>query len=202
MSTWSGFVYVALVIDSFSRVVVGWQVPKVKDTAMVTAAVKMALWRRDHSGHRVGDGLINNSDAGSLYTSIAFAETLVLRDPAPLFRTNVEGLRHVLGAAVAARLSKFLFTSTTGTLAISATKPVTEDDEHNWNDGGAYIQSRVVAEQLVMQYVREKGLAAVALCVSTTYGPGDWQPTHRTDRLLRGSPKVCFRSIPTSAVKW
>ena len=39
-----------------------------------------------------------------------------LRDPAPLFRTNVEGLRHVLDAAVEADLHKFIFTSTIGTL--------------------------------------------------------------------------------------
>ncbi len=36
-----------------------------------------------------------------------------VRDPAPLFHTNVEGLRHVLDAAVNARLRKFVFTSTT-----------------------------------------------------------------------------------------
>jgi transposase InsO family protein len=76
--TWSGFIYVALVIDCFSRAIVGWQVCKTKDTAMVTTALKMALWRRDHYGHAVGDGLIHHSDAGSQYTSIAFAEALVL----------------------------------------------------------------------------------------------------------------------------
>jgi dihydroflavonol-4-reductase len=97
------------------------------------------------------------------------------RDPTPLFRTNVDGLRHVLDAAAEAGPSKFVFTSTTGTLAISDTNPVTEDDEHNWNAGGAYIQSRVAAENLVMQYVREKDLPAVAVCIATTYGPGDWQ---------------------------
>ena len=59
------FVYVALVIDCFSRAIVGWQVCKTKDTAMVTTALKMALWRRDHYGHAVGDGLIHHSDAGS-----------------------------------------------------------------------------------------------------------------------------------------
>src|SRR5438046_2711226 len=62
-----------------------------------------------------------------------------LRDPAPLFRTNVEGLRHVLDAAVDADLKKFVFTSTTGTLAINDTRPVTEDDPHNWTEGVAYI---------------------------------------------------------------
>jgi nucleoside-diphosphate-sugar epimerase len=100
-----------------------------------------------------------------------------LRDPAPLFRTNVEGLRHVLDAAVDANLKKFVFTSTTGTLAINDSRPVTEDDPHNWTEGGAYIEARVAAEKLVMTYAAEKGLPAVALCISTTYGPDDWQPT-------------------------
>lgn len=52
----SGFVYVALVIDCFSRLIVGWQVPATKDTAMVTTALKIALRRRDHHGHTVGEG--------------------------------------------------------------------------------------------------------------------------------------------------
>ncbi|MDZ7911990.1 MAG: IS3 family transposase [Rhodococcus sp. (in: high G+C Gram-positive bacteria)] len=63
--TWAGFVYVAFVIDCFSRAIVGWHASTVKDTGMVTTALKMALWRRDHGGHRVGDGLIHHSDAGS-----------------------------------------------------------------------------------------------------------------------------------------
>ncbi len=100
-----------------------------------------------------------------------------LRDPGPLFRTNVEGLRHVLEAAVDADLAKFVFTSTTGTLAISDGTPVTEEDPHNWTAGGAYIEARVTAENLVMTYAKERGLPATALCISTTYGPGDWQPT-------------------------
>ncbi len=100
-----------------------------------------------------------------------------LRDPAPLFRTNVEGLRHVLDAAVDAGLKKFVYTSTTGTLAISDSRPVTEEDPHNWDQGGAYIEARLAGENLVLSYARDKGLPAVAMCISTTYGPGDWAPT-------------------------
>lgn len=100
-----------------------------------------------------------------------------LRDPARLFRTNVEGLRHVLDAAVGADLSKFVYTSTTGTLAINRDRAVTEDDPHNWTDGGPYIQARIAGENLVLTYARERGLPAVAMCISTTYGPRDWQPT-------------------------
>jgi nucleoside-diphosphate-sugar epimerase len=100
-----------------------------------------------------------------------------LRDPTPLFRTNVEGLRYVLDAALDARLNRFVFTSTTGTIAIAKGKAATEDDPHNWSETSGYVQSRVAAENLVMEYARDKGLPAVALCISTTYGPGDWQPT-------------------------
>jgi dihydroflavonol-4-reductase len=100
-----------------------------------------------------------------------------LRDPAPLFRTNVEGLRHVLDAALQADLTKFVYTSTAGSLAISDTKTVTEDDPHNWDQGGPYIEARVAGESLLLSYARDKGLPAVALCISTTYGPGDWAPT-------------------------
>ncbi|OBJ56663.1 NAD-dependent epimerase/dehydratase family protein [Mycobacterium sp. 1423905.2] len=100
-----------------------------------------------------------------------------LRDPTPLFRTNVDGLRHVLDAALDADLRKFVFTSSTGTLAINDRRPVTEEDPHNWNDGGPYIESRVAAEELVLQYARDRGLPAVAMCISTTYGPRDWAPT-------------------------
>jgi nucleoside-diphosphate-sugar epimerase len=116
------------------------------------------------------------SDCDDVYYCVVDAR-MWLRDPAPLYRTNVEGLRHVLDAAVAADLHRFVFTSTAGTLAINDHRPVTEDDPHNWTEGGAYIDARITAENLVMEYARDRGLPAVALCPSTTYGPGDWQPT-------------------------
>jgi nucleoside-diphosphate-sugar epimerase len=108
-----------------------------------------------------------------------------LRDPAPLFRTNVEGLRHVLDAATEAGLHKFVFTSTAGTLAISDGTPVTEDDPDNWYQGGGYIAARRAAENMVMDYVHKKHLPAVALCISTTYGPRDWQPTPQGSLIAR-----------------
>lgn len=100
-----------------------------------------------------------------------------LRDPEPLFRTNVEGLRHVLDAALEANLKRFVFTSTIGALAINANRLVTEDDPHNWDEGGAYIEARVAAEKLLMSYAHDKGLPAVAMCIANTYGPRDWAPT-------------------------
>jgi nucleoside-diphosphate-sugar epimerase len=118
-----------------------------------------------------------------------------LRDPAPLFRTNVDGLRHVLDAAAAADLRRFVFTSSIATIGIPAeARPATEADEFNWaRRGGAYICSRVDAENLVMRYAHDRGLPAVALCVSNTYGPGDWQPTpHGKQLAIAAAGKLPF----------
>lgn len=101
-----------------------------------------------------------------------------LRDPAPLYRTNVEGLRHVLDAAANADLSRFVFTSTIGTIGLGTGGVVDEDTPFDWGaNAGGYIGSRVAAEKLVLGYSRDKGLPAVAMCVSNTYGARDWQPT-------------------------
>lgn len=108
-----------------------------------------------------------------------------LRDPAPLFRTNVDGLRRVLDAALGAEPDKFVFTSTTGTMAVDTQRPVTENDPHNWDDGGPYIAARLAAENLVLRYAREHDLQAVAMCISTTYGPGDWAPTPHGSLIAR-----------------
>lgn len=74
----AGFVYVAFVIDCFSRAIVGWHAATTKTTPLVTTALRMALWRRDRAGNRVGDGLVHHSDAGAQFTSVSFAETLGL----------------------------------------------------------------------------------------------------------------------------
>jgi dihydroflavonol-4-reductase len=101
-----------------------------------------------------------------------------LRDPAPLFRTNVEGLRNVLDVAVKQpELNRFIFTSTYVTVGRRHGHVATEDDVIDLRGLTPYVQSRVQAENLVMRYVAESGLPAVAMCVSTTYGSGDWGRT-------------------------
>lgn len=101
-----------------------------------------------------------------------------LADPAPLFSTNVEGLRNVLDVAMDADLQRFVFLSTIGTIAVGDDgATVDEDTPFNWaGKGGPYIESRRQAEDLVVSYTREHGLPAVAMCVSNPYGPPDWQP--------------------------
>ena len=46
VATWSGFVYVALVIDAFSRFIVGWQAARSLRTDLALDALEMAIWRR------------------------------------------------------------------------------------------------------------------------------------------------------------
>lgn len=101
-----------------------------------------------------------------------------LRDPAPLYRTNVEALRSVLDVAARMPLRKFVFTSTAATIGRVDGRRATEDDEFNWAaQAPAYVQSRVAAEDLVMSRAQDGAVPALAMCVANTYGPGDWQPT-------------------------
>lgn len=79
VSAWTGWAYVAFVFDAYSRAIVGWTVSSTKTTALVSKAVNMAIWRREHYGHPIEPGLIHHSDAGSQYTSVKFTESLALQ---------------------------------------------------------------------------------------------------------------------------
>jgi len=97
-----------------------------------------------------------------------------LRDPAPLYRTNVDGLRNAMEAALAADVERFIMTSTIGTIGISRSGRATEADHFPPDDiPGHYLRSRVEAENLMFRYVEERGLPGIALNVANTYGPGD-----------------------------
>ena len=71
VATWSGFVYVAFVIDVFSRNIVGWRVMNSLKTDIALDALEQALWARSDT-----DGLIHHSDRGSQYLSIRYTERL------------------------------------------------------------------------------------------------------------------------------
>jgi putative transposase len=64
--TAAGFLYLAVVLDAFSRRVVGWAMSTALATQLVLDALEMAL------AQRKPDGVIHHSDQGSQYTSIAF----------------------------------------------------------------------------------------------------------------------------------
>ncbi len=82
VSTWTGFVYVAFIIDAFSRQIVGWRVSRTTHTGFVLDALEQALHDRRplHRG-----GLVHHSDRGSQYVSIKYTERLLKAGIEPLF---------------------------------------------------------------------------------------------------------------------
>jgi putative transposase len=73
VSTWSGFVYVAFVIDVFSRFIVGWRVSNSLHADLALDALEMAIWRRQRDDLT---GLIHHSDRGVQYLAIRYTERL------------------------------------------------------------------------------------------------------------------------------
>ena len=73
VATWSGFVYVAFVIDVFARYIVGWRVSRSLQTDLVLDALEQALWSRKR---RETEDLIHHSDRGSQYLSIRYSDRL------------------------------------------------------------------------------------------------------------------------------
>ncbi|WP_162959024.1 IS3 family transposase [Micromonospora tulbaghiae] len=63
VAAWSGVVYVAFVVDVYSRAIVGWSAATNKRTPLVLAALDMGLWRRDRAGQPIGAGLAHHSDS-------------------------------------------------------------------------------------------------------------------------------------------
>ena len=72
VSTWMGFVYVAFVIDTFARYIVGWRVSRTAQTGFVLDALEQAV----HQRRPVKGALIHHSDRGSQYVSIKYTERL------------------------------------------------------------------------------------------------------------------------------
>jgi putative transposase len=71
VATWSGFVYVAFIIDVFARRIVGWRASRSMSTELVLDALEQALHAR-----QTEKGLICHNDHGSQYLSIRYTERL------------------------------------------------------------------------------------------------------------------------------
>ncbi len=69
--TWMGFLYLAVVLDVYSRRIIGWAMADHIRTELVLEAVEMALGRRRPLGN-----VIHHSDQGSQYTSLSFGQRL------------------------------------------------------------------------------------------------------------------------------
>ncbi len=73
--SWSGFVYVAFIIDVYSRMIVGWQASRSLRSDLALDALEQAIWARSGRGQRL-DELVHHSDRGVQYLAIRYTERL------------------------------------------------------------------------------------------------------------------------------
>ena len=71
VKTYQGWLYLAVVFDIYSRMIVGWSMGERMEATLVDDALKMAITRRNPK-----ENLIHHSDRGSQYRSILFSKTL------------------------------------------------------------------------------------------------------------------------------
>ena len=106
------------------------------------------------------------------------------RHPRDLYRSNVDGTRHLLEAAQRAGVERVVYTSTVGCIGIPAeglgdeTTPVSL--EHM---AGAYKRSKFLAEQVALQFARE-GLPVVIVNPTAPVGDHDVKPTPTGQTVL------------------
>ena len=134
------------------------------------------------------------TDAGSLSRAAAGCRFVVhvaadyriwVPDPAVMLRANVEGTRAVMRAALAAGAERVVYCSSVAALghrpdgaSADETTPVTEADMV-----GAYKRSKFLAEQAVLDMVRDERLPAVVVNPAAPVGPRDIKPTP-TGRII------------------
>jgi dihydroflavonol-4-reductase len=101
------------------------------------------------------------------------------RDPAQLYRTNVEGTRNILHAARTAGVARIVYTSSVATIGIPPDGAPGEertpvDLSHMI---GHYKRSKYLAEEVARDAARTLGMSVVIVNPSTPIGPGDIRPT-------------------------
>ena len=104
---------------------------------------------------------------------------LWLKRPEEMFRTNVDGTRILMEAALAAGVERIVYTSSVAALGLAkdGAKADEETPTSLAEKVGPYKQSKYLAEQEVLRLVREQGLPAVIVNPSTPVGPRDVKPT-------------------------
>ena len=75
VKTHTGWVYVAFIIDVYSRMIVGWQASRSLRSDLAIDALEMAVWNRQRAGADL-TGLVHHSDRGGQYLSIRYSERL------------------------------------------------------------------------------------------------------------------------------
>jgi dihydroflavonol-4-reductase len=100
------------------------------------------------------------------------------RDPAGLYRANVEGTRNVLGAAHRSGVQRIVYTSSVATIGIPADGTPGDEQSANSLENmiGHYKRSKYLAEEVARE-AAQSGISVVIVSPSTPVGPGDVKPT-------------------------
>jgi dihydroflavonol-4-reductase len=102
---------------------------------------------------------------------------LYARDPAEIYRSNVDGTRNVLELAAELGVRRIVYTSSVGTLALGGPRPANENARAQLEDMvGDYKRSKFLAERVVETWI-ERGLPVVVVSPSTPIGERDARPT-------------------------
>jgi dihydroflavonol-4-reductase len=105
-------------------------------------------------------------------------------DPDAMFRSNVEGTRDLLTAAISAGVERVVYTSSVATLGLVPEGSADEETPSSAEDMiGPYKRSKFLAEEVVRRLVAELGLPAIIVNPSTPLGARDLKPTP-TGRLI------------------
>lgn len=95
VATWTGFVYVAFVIDVFARRIVGWRVATTLRTDLTLDALEQALHARPDR-----DGLVHHSDHGGQYLALRYTDRLAAAGIAPSVGTVGDSYDNALAESV------------------------------------------------------------------------------------------------------
>jgi dihydroflavonol-4-reductase len=124
------------------------------------------------------DSLLRAAQSCDGLFHVAADYRLGARDPAELYRTNVEGTRNVLSAAQRSGVKRIVYTSSVATIGIPADGTPGDEQSANslGNMIGHYKRSKYLAEEVVRE-AAHAGLSVVIVSPSTPVGPGDVKPT-------------------------
>jgi len=95
VATWTGFVYVAFIIDVFARRIVGWRVATSLRTDLTLDALEQALHARPDR-----DGLVHHSDRGVQYLALRYTDRLAAAGIAPSVGTVGDSYDNALAESV------------------------------------------------------------------------------------------------------
>src|SRR5215472_7431354 len=108
--------------------------------------------------------------------------------PDEIIRTNLEGTRYVMEEALRAGVERVVYTSSVATLELRDGAPADETRPLPQSKAvGAYKKSKLIAERLVEDMIRQRGLPAVIVNPSTPIGPRDVKPTPTGRIIVEGA---------------